>query len=329
MKSKEITNLLVGSASFCDYPTIQGAVDALEQMPAGPAEITILSGVYYENVQINRSDIVVRGIGEVEIRAGRYARQLDAPGREIGTFATATLVICGRNVLIDNLTITNDAGQGEEVGQALAVYAYCDETVFRSCTLKGHQDTLFTGPLPPATKHGLPFEGFPHPHEHEHYRQLYLNCRIEGTVDFIFGGATAYFHRCELVSLRRGSEGPGYITAASTPEEAGDGYVFNECYLTAEEGAGEVYLGRPWRSFAKTDFANCRMEGHIHPLGWDNWGKPGNERTARYREFGVNNAADLPGQRVPWAICTEKTDDSLRMERVFAGTDFWQSYLRD
>lgn len=52
--------------------------------------------------------------------------------------------------MLENLTVSNTAGQGSEVGQAVAVYAHCDETVFRNCTFKGHQDTLFTGPLPPA-----------------------------------------------------------------------------------------------------------------------------------------------------------------------------------
>jgi len=39
-----------------------------------------------------------------------------------------------------------------------------------------------------------------------------VNCKIIGDTDFIFGGATAVFENCEIVSTPKG----GYVTAAST-----------------------------------------------------------------------------------------------------------------
>lgn len=321
--------MLVGKEPFCDFHSIQDAVDALEQQSPDQAEtLYVLPGVYEEKVRIYRSNLTIIGIGQVEIRGNLYARQHDESGRELGTFGTPTLFLGGRCLILENLVIVNAAGQGVEIGQAIAVYAHCDETVFRHCTFKGYQDTLFTGPLPPAPKAGNSFGGIPLREHHSHYRQLYQHCCIEGTVDFIFGGATALFEHCEIRSLRHARNEPGYITAASTPEGNKHGYIFQECFLTAEAGVNQVYLGRPWREYAKTDFVDCKMGSHIHPRGWDSWGNSSNERSVRYREFGTLSEEALRYHRVPWAICSgfEKWM-YLRKEQVFADTDFWKEEI--
>ncbi len=47
-----------------------------------------------------------------------------------------------------NITFENSSGFGKQVGQAIAVYAEGDYITFKNCRMLGHQDTLFTGPLP-------------------------------------------------------------------------------------------------------------------------------------------------------------------------------------
>ncbi|MEF2965446.1 pectinesterase family protein [Paenibacillus sp. M1] len=321
--------MVVGKPSFCDFQTIQEAVNFLEQGSSGEqATLCILSGIYEEQVRIYRSDLRIVGVGSVEITMNRCAKERDEHGEEIGTFATPTLFLGGIRLVVENLTISNTAGPGERVGQAVAVTAYCDQAIFRSCSFKGYQDTLFTGPLPPKPRERPEFGGIPLKEEHESYRQLYQNCYIEGTVDFIFGGATAYFEQCEIRSLQQPAGKKGYITAASTPQGQAHGYVFNRCFLTAEPGVSEVFLGRPWREFAKTVFVDCRMEDHIHPLGWDNWSDPANEKTVCYREYVPSGemAAALRPKRVPWAGClaAEEGDTDYRKEHIFAGSDFWK-----
>lgn len=317
--------LLVGKESFCEYQTIQAAIDWLEQKPDTQADtLYILSGVYHEAVRIYRSNLTIIGIGSVEIVMNRYAKERDETGEEINTFATPTLFLGGSHLVLENLVITNSAGQGDHIGQAVALYAHCDQTVFRNCTFKGHQDTLFTGPLPPAPRERATFGGIPLKEHHKHYRQLYQQCYIEGTVDFIFGGATAYFEHCELRSLRHHENQAGYVTAASTPEGQTHGYVFKECFLTAAPNIAPVFLGRPWREYAKTAFVGCQMGAHIHPFGWDNWNNAANEQTVCYQEYGVKDAAAVRMERVPWAECLEVGNEELDKEVVFAGTDFWK-----
>ncbi|OMD39039.1 pectinesterase family protein [Paenibacillus odorifer] len=320
--------LVVGKESFCDYRTIQDAIDSLEGEPTSQAvTLYILSGIYQEAVRIYRSNLKVIGLGYVEITMNRYAKERDEAGEEINTFATPTLFLGGSHLVLENLVITNSAGQGERIGQALAVYAHCDQTVFRNCIFKGYQDTLFTGPLPPAPRERRAFGGIPLREHHAQYRQLYQHCYIEGTIDFIFGGATAYFDQCEIRSLRHNENLSGYITAASTPEGQSHGYIFKNCFLTADPDIAPVFLGRPWREYAKTVFVGCQMGLHIHPMGWDNWNNAANEQTVSYQEYGVKDAASLRKKRVPWADCFEGGGEALDKEFVFAGTDFWKQVL--
>ncbi|KAA1189916.1 pectinesterase family protein [Paenibacillus sp. B2(2019)] len=317
--------LVVGKESFCDYHKIQEAIDSLEREPSGQADtLYILSGIYNETVRIYRSYLTVIGIGLVEITMNRYAKERDEAGEEINTFATPTLFLGGTDLVLENLVISNSAGQGEHIGQAVAVYAHCDQTVFRHCTFKGHQDTLFTGPLPPTPRERGAFGGVPLREHHAQYRQLYQHCYIEGTIDFIFGGATAYFDQCEIRSLRHSENQAGYITAASTPERQSHGFIFKNCFLTADPDITSVFLGRPWREYAKTVFVGCQMGSHIHPLGWDNWNNSANEQTVRYQEYDVKDAALLSKKRVPWADCFEDGGEALDKKFVFAGSDFWK-----
>lgn len=317
--------MLVGKEDYCDFQTVQEAVNELERQNGEEmATLYILSGIYEETVRIYRSNLKITGIGQVVITNGRYARELDGTGAEQGTFATPTLFLGGRRLTLENLAIVNTAGQGEAVGQALAVYANCDETVFRNCTFRGHQDTLFTGPLPPANKQGGGFGGIPLKEHHILCRQLYTHCYIEGTVDFIFGGAAAYFEHCEIRSLRNDKDSPGYITAASTPEGQAYGYIFKECYLTAAEGVSGVYLGRPWRGYARTETINCSLGNHIDPRGWDNWNNPANEGTVRYAEYGIPAGDEVRKQRVSWAVLPGEGTEAPGKQQIFAGTEFWK-----
>ena len=170
--------------------------------------------------------------------------------------------------------------------------------VFNNCRFKGFQDTLYT--------YG------------KQSKQLYKNCYIEGTVDFIFGSSTAYFLNCKIHCLRN-----GYITAASTPENVKYGYVFRYCTITAEkEVTGGVFLGRPWRPYAKTVFIECTMGKFINSEGWNNWGSTEKEKTVTYGEADSydfdGNIIDL-SKRVAWAKTVNPDDYAI--DKVLADND--------
>ena len=62
----------------------------------------------------------------------------------------------------------------------------------------GHQDTLFTGPLPMKEKQPGGFVGPTEFAPRIPGRQLYEDCFISGEVDFIFGSAICYFKNCQV-----------------------------------------------------------------------------------------------------------------------------------
>lgn len=92
----------------------------------------------------------------------------------------------------------------------------------------GHQDTLFTGPLPFKEKQPGGFIGPTEFAPRIPTKQLYEDCYICGEIDFIFGSATAYFKNCTLYALNRNETINSYYTAPSTYETSN-----MDMYLTA------------------------------------------------------------------------------------------------
>lgn len=285
--------IVIGKEKYCDFATIQEGVNFLEQKPESETKrMIILSGVYEEYIEIRLSNFEMIGLGDVQIIGNRHARQLHDDGEELGTFRTATVFLEGENIIVRNLTIINQAGQGDGIGQAIALFAYCHHAEFYNCRLEGHQDTLCTGPLPDAQSDGTAFTTVQLKYNLTYCKQLYKNCFISGTVDFIFGGAAADFENCEINSRYRPKQG-GFITAASTPKGQEQGYVFKRCFISAEPGVEKIFLGRPWRPYAQTTFDHCYLGEHILPEGWDDWGKKTNQQTVKYEEIQSINVNQL------------------------------------
>jgi len=269
------TEIHVAPDGTGEFTTIQEAIDAAKSFPDTRITIYIKNGLYNEKVKVHawNSRLTLKGESAegVVIRWGDYFKKINR-GRN-STFHTATLLVHGDDFRAENLTIENTAGP---VGQAVALAVEADRGMFENCRLLGNQDTLYA--------------------DGANARQHYKNCYIEGTTDFIFGSATAFFENCTIQS-----KADSYITAASTPQGRPYGFVFLKCKLTAADGVTKVYLGRPWRSYAKTVFIECEMGGHIRPEGWNNWGSSEKERTVFYAEGGNKGpGADTAG-RVSWA----------------------------
>lgn len=219
-------------------------------------------------------------------------------GLGIGTFRSYTVRVDGSNITFKNITIENNA---PKLGQAVALHTNGDKLVFINCRILGNQDTIFTGVA--------------------NTRLYFKDCFINGTTDFIFGPATAWFENCEIQSRVN-----SYVTAASTPKDVKYGYVFNHCRLTAEPGVTKVYLGRPWRAYAYTLFMNCELGEHIVPAGWQDWvdyHDPAKEGIVRYAEYNNTGAGANTSARVDWAHqLTKKEAEKITPEAVFGDTSW-------
>ena len=221
--------------------------------------------------------------------AAHYAKEDMPDGTKRGTFRTYTVLVDGDNIHFKNCVFENTAGCGKDKGQAIALYIDGDGITLEDCVISAHQDTLFLAPLP--DKEIIP-GGFIGPKQFTERKRRtvhFKNCTIKGGVDFIFGGATAYFDNCELVSVEE-----GYVFAPSTPEDVEIGFVATNCRFTAAEGVGKAtcFVARPWRNHAYVRLENCYLGEHIHPSAFDDWDKTEAHATVRFFERGSYGPGD-------------------------------------
>lgn len=288
--------------------------------------VYIKQGVYKERVEWTSPYVILEGedAENTIITNNLYAKMDMGDGMKRGTFRTYTVFIDTHDVIIKNLTIENSAGPGTEMGQAIALYADGDRLIFEDCRILANQDTLFTGPLPPKE---IEKNGFIGPKQYApriNGRHYYKGCLIRGEVDFIFGSATAYFEGCELFSVNTGQEINGYVTAASTPEGQEYGYVFRHCRFTSDCPPETVYLGRPWRDFARTVIVNSELGAHICKEGWHDWDKAHARKNVFFGEYGNTGAGSDMKYRPKWVISmTEQEAERFSAEAVLSGNDGW------
>lgn len=262
-----------------DFRTIQEAVDAAPDfIKQDEVRILIKPGIYREKVIIpaSKEKLHLEGLDPLTtiISWDDSADRPGATGYPMGTSGTSTVFVHAKDFLAENICFENTAG---EVGQACAITTDGDRQAYINCRFVGNQDTIYT------------FGDGQH--------QYFKDCWIEGTTDFIFGYSTCYFDGCTILSKK-----DSYITAASTLDHRKYGYVFRNCSLIHTPEATKVYLGRPWRKYAKTVFIDCNMEDHILPAGWHNWDKPYAEKTSFYAEYGSTGpGAASAKERVRWS----------------------------
>ena len=272
-----------------DYYNIQDAIDAMRVYPLAPITLYIKNGIYNEKIELPANNTDVTFIGENVDSTFIIYNDYSGKGKHT-TFTSYTAKISGNRFRAENITFANSAGS---VGQALALYVDADKAVFKNCKFLGNQDTIFTSG--------------------ENARQLFVNCYIEGTTDFIFGPATAVFQNCTIRAKAN-----SYITAASTTPGKAFGYVFMDCKIIADSSVDKLYLGRPWRANAKTVFIRCSLPKAIVQEGWNNWSNPENEKTVYYAEYRSTGEGAAPDKRVKWS----KQLNDKQVQSYSAGTIF-------
>ncbi|MGN0351679.1 MAG: pectinesterase family protein [Roseburia sp.] len=290
--------IFVSKTDSAAYSTITEALASIPKDSKTPVTISIGAGVYHEKLEIDIPFVTLQGESPENtiITYDDYARFLMPDGMKRGTFRSYTLFVNANHISLKNLTIENASGPSQKAGQAIALYADGDAFFCENCRLISCQDTLFTAPLPEKEYEPGGFRGPKEFAPRTPTRQYYRNCFICGDIDFIFGGATAYFERCQIHSILRNDSDPvqGYVTAASTPAGQPYGYVFYQCELTSDCPPETVYLGRPWRDYAKTVFLNCTYGSHINMAGFYDWDKAHARETVFYAEAQCHNTDKTP-----------------------------------
>jgi pectin methylesterase-like acyl-CoA thioesterase len=311
--ARQPAKFVVATDGSGDYRTVREAVNAA---PDDGAVIRIKPGTYREPIAVNKPFIELRGQGA---RPEETILSYDlSAGTAGGTGKSASVTVNGDDFYAENLTIENtfsrDKPLTHEGSQAVALRVNSDRAVFRHVRLLGYQDTLYAN-----SKHCDTDQGPCMP-----ARQYFADCYIEGNVDFIFGDAMAFFENCEVHALAHGTV---MITAQSKHyAEERSGYVFDHCQLTAEAGAKNVYLGRPWRAYATVVFMNTEMGEEIKAAAWSEWEHDGKASlpTVYYAEFNSSGAGARAKVREPHSHqLTAAEARKFERKTFLAGDDGW------
>lgn len=286
--------IVVAADGSGDFRTVQQAVDHVKEDNDHRIVIHIKPGVYREQIRVSSGKRFLTFRGEdAEKTVLTYRLSAQQAGNTRLAFST---FVNANDFRAENITFENSFGVGS---QAVALLVDADRAVFQNCRFLGWQDTLFINGG----------------------RQFFKDCYIEGQVDFIFGNATAFFDNCKIHS-----KGAGYVTAHfRTSQNENTGFVFYRCTLTGTDTANGVYLGRPWRPFARIIFLESWLGSHIKVEGWDNWRDPGREKTAWFAEYNSKGPGANPKGRVVWSKQLSSAEANMFYRQVFlAGEDNWK-----
>lgn len=312
-----------------DFLTITEALAAIPYEEK--ATIYIAEGIYEEKVFCEKKNVSLIGAGtdKTIIRWQDYANKIHADGKKYGTFRSYTAFFGGKNVTVKNLSIINASTNNQICGQAIAAYVDASVAHFTNVVFDSYQDTLFCGPLPEKEREIGGFFGPRSFSSRTSSFQFYHQCKISGNIDFIFGGADALFHECDIYSKSVTPEEDvvGYISAPSGTSD-GAGFVFTKCqFLATTVKEQRVYLARPWRETGKAAFLHCYLGNHIHERGFSPWNMTDDFSTNAKSTF-IEHESYGPGakpmlKRVSWVKMLDEEGQLALNGKIAHAAQVW------
>ncbi|XP_054807762.1 pectinesterase/pectinesterase inhibitor PPE8B-like isoform X2 [Prosopis cineraria] len=281
LQSDEINvDVVVAADGTGTFTSVADAVQAAPDYSMKRFVIYVKRGLYKENVEIKKKKWNIMMIGE-----GMDATVISGDRNFYDgwtTYRSATFAVSGRGFIARDITFQNTAGP--EKHQAVALRSNSDLSVFYRCGIYGYQDSLYTHTM----------------------RQFYRECRIKGSVDFIFGDAAAVFQKCQI-QAKRGLPGQKNAITAQGRKDPHEptGFSFQFCNISADSdllpfvGSIETYLGRPWRAYSRTVYMQTYMSNAVAPRGWLEWN--GDESSLYYAEYMNGGPGAALENRVKWA----------------------------
>ncbi|CAI9104538.1 OLC1v1003230C2 [Oldenlandia corymbosa var. corymbosa] len=277
----------VDQSGLGDFSSIQDAIDSVPSNNSELVFIWVKPGVY-------REKIVVPADKPFITLSGTDASNTIITWNETGNIhESPAMTVLASDFVGRYLTIQNTYGTN---GIAVALRVSGDKAAFYGCRILSYQDTL----LDDAGRH------------------YYINCYIEGGVDFICGNATSLFERCHLHTT---SEKLGAITAQHRNSALENtGFIFLGCRIT---GNGTTVLGRPWGPYSRVIFAFTYMSDVIVPQGWNDWGDPNKQSTAFYGEYKCYGPGADRSNRVQWSHSLSNDEVAPFLNRTMIGGRGW------
>lgn len=307
----------VGAGGSYDYTSIQAALDANESSAAQPLVLLIAPGTYTEKVTVDKPWVSFQPMysdgGEIVIEESYYSSNtFNAAGEfvpqddyDLGTDQCGTVLLTANatgfsasGITFQNsYNVVDHTGVGEQT-PAVAFGSVADKVYLKDCRFIGRQDTLYP--------HGAGA------------RVQVENCYIEGTVDFVFGDADAYFVNSELHMAGFAGRDTGYFTAANT-KKGNMGFVFNGCTLTVDESYGEdstVSLGRPWQTECYTETVRDENGNSYMTVYEPDRKNPDYESTSSAVTF-IECTMDSAIQDARWNVWTRKDQNGVTQDVTY------------
>ncbi|KAG9132091.1 hypothetical protein Leryth_023695 [Lithospermum erythrorhizon] len=280
--AEEVFQAIVSKYGSGNYKTIAEAVANAPNNSATRYAIKIKAGVYCENVVVAKEKQNLAFIGDGAHLTIINGNKCVDPGTDL--YASATVDINGDHFIAKYITFNNSAGPG--VQQAVALKNSANNSAFYMCNFNGYQDTLFVD------------QGY----------QFFRECKIYGSVDFIFGYAAVVFQNCNIF-VHNNIYGETVITAqgkGSTYNQLPSGISIHRCHIQGAKdldltSGRKTFLGRPWHDCATVVFMESNLENIIDPQGWEPFTNQPITSTivfGEYKNFGYGSILD---KRVNWA----------------------------
>ncbi|KAI5206522.1 pectin lyase-like protein [Aureobasidium subglaciale] len=291
------TLIVSQNGTACQYNNISAAIAALPN-DSKPYTIYIKPGTYNEQISITRNGKVTL-LGETSFKNDYSQNQVKIQ------FSSGRLTSAGQNeqtpvinskktndnsgLALYNIDFVNSYPQTANTA-ALAADFYGNNMAAYGCSFIGFQDTLL------ANK-GV---------------QVFSNCYVEGSVDFIWGFSTAYFYKSVIASNTKGACVAAQGRVLGTPSA----YIFDSCYVTYTSTYGSTfsasYLGRPYSIYSTVVYKNSYLDKHINSAGWQVW-STSNPQTSNVTLGEYNNTG--PGAWISGtaraSFATNMTDDQV------------------
>ncbi|WP_404961437.1 pectinesterase family protein [Streptomyces sp. 147326] len=305
------TTLTVAKDGSGRYETVQAAVDAVPADNASRVVITVKPGTYRETVRIpsNKPHVTLQGTGgsrkdTVIVHGNASGTPKPGGSGTYGTAGSATVAVEADDFQARNLTVSNDFDEKANPhvsAQAVALRTAADKILLDSVIITGDQDTLL---LDSATRA-------------KPGRVYMTNSYVVGTVDFIFGSATAAIDRSVITLKKRwdGTSG-GCVTAPSTPAGR-KGFLITNSAFNGDVAPGSFALGRPWHAGGdasldpQTTVRDSTLGSGIGAAPWSDMGGF-SWKSDRFAEYGNTG----PGAGTPSGNRPQLRDDQASGQEV-------------
>ncbi|XP_008783344.2 pectinesterase-like [Phoenix dactylifera] len=304
LKVKLKPNVTVAKDGSGNFSTINDAIRNIPLKHDGRYVIYIKEGIYNEAVNLTSAyaNITVYGDGPKKTIVTGNKNVKDGTK----TSHTATFVASGDGFMAIDMGFHNTAGPEKE--QAVALRVQSDRSIFLNCRMEGYQDTLYA----------------------QSHFQFYRGCVITGTIDFVFGDASAVFQNCLFLLRRPLAKQMNIVTAHGRGySHESTGFVIQHCKIKADKSLHTVenhevenYLARPWKAYSRTIFMENQLSSFIHPAGYLPWDKDFALNTLYYAEYNNKGEGSNVTDRVKWPgvhVIDRKTAEKYTVANFIEG----------